>query len=307
MNCFKNKFESYLIQVRNIISIEEYKNYTLLNTSFNIGEIIYNLTKDVINNYEKIIKKKIGMKYNEYYTKIKSDINLSMLHNLIQDDINNIFQTELLPFLTEQNNCTTCSEYNIALTTRQSVNNLMMDLSNDIKNEMSLLKGDNYQANFQCLLDFTNSGINVIKPICDSMKLFLSFENEEQITKINENIRNIIQNNLEDFLNTIIPNFGNEFFERIIDYNINFKLSSLYENLINAIEQTLLYYEALEVITAESDLPSDLKNRLIKLNDLDITVMDKVYEIKKLTEEKLNIYIHYIKHLKFINKDYYLL
>ena len=316
LNCFKNKFETYLTQIRNIISLEEYKNYTLLNTSFNIGEIIYNLTKDVINNYENIIKKKIGMKYNEYYSKIKSDINLSMLHNLIQDDINNIFQTELLPFLTEQNNCTTCSEYNIALTTRQSINNLMMDLSNDIKNEMSLLKGDNYQANFQCLLDFTNSGINVIKPICDSMKLFLSFENEEQITKINENIRNIIQNNLEDFLNTIIPNFGNEFFERIIDYNINFKLSSLYENLINAIKQTLLYYEALEVIAAESDLPSDLKNRLINLNDLDITVLDNVYEIKKLTEEKLNelindlkyeaknAYIHYIKEDEAIKNSF---
>ena len=155
-----------------------------------------------------------------------------------------------------------------------------MDLSNDIKTEMSSIKDDNYQANFQCALDLTNSGINVIKPICDSMKLFLSFENEEQVTGVDENIQNIIQNNLEDFINSIIPKFGNEFFERIIDYNINFKLSSLYENLINAIEQTLLYYEALKVITAESNLPSDLKNRLINLNDLDITIKDNVYEIK---------------------------
>ena len=301
-SCFENKLADYLTQARNIMSLDEYKNYALLNTSFNIGETIYNLTNEVINNYKNVIKKKIEMKHNEYFNKIKSEIDLAAIYNLIETEIENIYQTKFADLLTQNNNCTGCSKFTFAQATFDSVNNDLNTMSSSIKNVMDSLQGDKYQAIFQCTLDFANSGNNVIKPICNSMKEFLSFEKEEQVSRINENIQSLIKNNLEDFLNNVVPNFGNEFFERIIDYNINFKLSNLYENLHYGIGQTLLYYEALEVITVESDLPSDLKNRLYALNDLDITVQDNVYEIKALAETKLN---ELITNLKYAAKDNY--
>ena len=301
-NCFETRLPNYLAQARNIMNSGEYNNYSLLNSSFNIGEIIYNLTAEVINNYRNLIKKKLEIKHNELYNKIKSGINLPLLNNLIESQLDNIYQTELLPSLIQQYNCTTCSKYTFDVSTNNSINTGINTMSTNIQNLMTSLKGNNFEASFECNLDYSNSGNNVIKPLCESMKSFLSFEKEEQASRINEKIQNTIKNNLEDFLNKVVPTFGDEFFERIIDYNINFKLDSLYQNLHYAIGQTILYYEALETITKENNLPSDLKNRLINLNDLDITMVDKAYEIKESAERELN---ELITNLKYAAKDNY--
>ena len=301
-NCFETRLPNYLAQARNIMNSGEYNNYSLLNSSFNIGEIIYNLTAEVINNYRNLIKKKLEIKHNELYNKIKSGINLPLLNNLIESQLDNIYQTELLPSLIQQYNCTTCSKYTFDVSTNNSINTGINTMSTNIQNLMASLKGNNFEASFECNLDYSNSGNNVIKPLCESMKSFLSFEKEEQASRINEKIQNTIKNNLEDFLNKVVPTFGDEFFERIIDYNINFKLDSLYQNLHYAIGQTILYYEALETITKENNLPSDLKNRLINLNDLDITMVDKAYEIKESAERELN---ELITNLKYAAKDNY--
>ena len=301
-NCFETRLPNYLAQARNIMNSGEYNNYSLLNSSFNIGEIIYNLTAEVINNYRNLIKKKLEIKHNELYNKIKSGINLPLLNNLIESQLDNIYQTELLPSLIQQYNCTTCSKYTFDVGTINSINTGINTMSTNIQNLMASLKGNNFEASFECNLDYSNSGNNVIKPLCESMKSFLSFEKEEQASRINEKIQNTIKNNLEDFLNKVVPTFGDEFFERIIDYNINFKLDSLYQNLHYAIGQTILYYEALETITKENNLPSDLKNRLINLNDLDITMVDKAYEIKESAERELN---ELITNLKYAAKDNY--
>ena len=303
MNCFENRLTTYLNEARNIISSEVYDNYALLNSSFKIGEIMYNLTREVIDNYKSIIRKKIEMKHNEYFNKIKSGINLPMLNNLIENQLENIYQTQLLPFLTAEYNGTISSpSFTFDQSTINSINNGINTMSTNIKNIMASSEGSNFQASFECRLDFSNSGNNVIKPLCDSMKTFLTYEKEEQVSRINEEIQNTIKTNLNDFLNKVVPTFGDEFFERIIDYNINFKLTSLYQNLHYAIGQTLLYYEGLEVITKESNLPSDLKYRLINLNDLDITIVDKAYDIKELAKIKLD---ELIQNLKYAAKDNY--
>ena len=96
-------------------------------------------------------------------------------------------------------------------------------------------------------------------PICESFKRFLLFENQEKGFLINEYIQNYIKSNLDNFLNNVIPTFGNPFFERIIDFNINFKIEDLYQNLRNALAQAMLYYYILSEIRDSGDLPYDLK------------------------------------------------
>ena len=299
INCIQSKLANYLNQAKIITSSNEFKKYELLNSSYNIGEIIYNLTKDVINNYENIIIKKINNKYAEYYEKIKLSVNLTNIYTILETKLQNIIQSDLSPLITPANNCTsiTCAKFNFSQETMNNINTITSQKTNNIRSEMSAIKGNNYLVNYACRLDFTNSGLNVIKPICESLKLFLSYEKEQQVSRINEYIKNAIKSNLEDFLNDVVPNFGNEFFERIIDYNINFKLVNLYENLHYSLSQTLLYYHALNIVTDVNDLPYDLKIRLYQLNDLDITVVNKVEEIKELSERKLTELIDELKHL----------
>ena len=105
LNCIENKLEILITQTNNIVkSSKEYGEYILLNSSFNIGEIIYNLTTEVVNNYKNIIQKNFYLKYKEYYEKIESSINLSNIHNIINTTLEETYQNELLPVLNQKNN-----------------------------------------------------------------------------------------------------------------------------------------------------------------------------------------------------------
>ncbi len=48
----EKKTNNYLIQVSNLISSFNLNEYKLLNSSYKIGEIIYNLVEDIISNYK---------------------------------------------------------------------------------------------------------------------------------------------------------------------------------------------------------------------------------------------------------------
>ena len=298
-NCIENKLGEFMIQTKNIAASNEFGEYILLNSSFNIGEIISNLTRDVLNNYKKVIEKKINLKYLEYYEKIKTSINITNLDNIVDNYLEDLYRNEFLPVLNKKNNCSSnqCIIYNFMNNSQNNINDKINQAVNEIKNKMLVIKNDNYKFNFQCKLDFSNSGKNVLKPICESLKQFFSFEKEEQISRINELIQNEIKFNLEDFLNNVIPSFGNIFFQRIIDYNINFKIVDLYQNLHYALGQTFLYYQSLEITSDIKDLPIELKHILYNFNNLDSTIIEKAQKIKSLSNEELIILINNLKNI----------
>ena len=299
VNLVDKKISEYLNQVKNVLSSFNLSEYKLLNSSYKIGDTLYNLAKDIIDNYIIIIKKKLFNKYNEYYDKIKSSVNLESINSFIENNLDNIYQTALLPKLTEENNCTSteCPTFDFTQETKDGINDIINEKINDIKNEISLIKGDNFEANINTEIEIPNSGITILRQIYESLKEFLSFENQEQASRINEFIQNAIKSNLDDFLNNVIPVYGNSFFERIIDYNINFKIVLLYENLHYGISKSLLYYHSLRLLNKDlNDLPFDLKIRLYDLNDFEYTVLNKVKEIKILSERKLSELINDLKY-----------
>ena len=207
---------------------------------------------------------------------------------MINKYFENIYQNVLLPELKEGNNCssTECSIYDFSLETINYINDLIYKKANNIKNQISLIKQNYLDINIENKIEMSMSGLNILKEIYDSLKTFLSIENEDQGSKINLFIQNTIKSNLNDFLNNVVPFYGNAFFERIIDYNINFKIVFLYENLHYGISKTLLYYHSLrEANEYLNCLPFDLKTRLYNLNDLDLTVVNKNKEIKILLEK----------------------
>ena len=76
-----------------VVSSFNLSEYQLFNSSFKIGEIIYNLFENIIENYKIIIEKKIK---NVLNTKIKSSVNLESL-NIIVENKEYIYQNLLLP------------------------------------------------------------------------------------------------------------------------------------------------------------------------------------------------------------------
>ena len=280
----------------------------MVNSSYKIGETIYNLTETIINNYKLLVKKKIDFKYNEYYKKMELTYFLQFRFFAIDFLTNYTFENGLLYVLNSTNNCkhTQCIEYNFNIEEKTELYNLINIKMNNITNIISSFFDDNFKFNFVCSLNFANSGINAIKPICESFKKFLSFENQEQSTLINEYIQDYIKSNLDDFLNNVVPNFGNPFFERLIDYNINFKIVDLYQNLRYSLARTMLYYYVLNEFWEGCDLPYDLKDRLYRLNDLNLIVQEKQEVIKKLLEKKLSELIDDLKDTAKETYTYYL-
>ena len=290
-NFVARKTSTYLEQVKMLIYSFNLGDYKLLNSSFKIGEIIINLVENIIDNYNVIIEKKISNKYVEYYEKMKSSINLESINSFVENNLDNIYQTVLLPKLKDENNCNSneCPIFDFTQETKDGIDNLINEKINNIKTEISLIKGDNFEVKIDINIEILISGINILKQIYKSLEAFLSFENQEQASRINEFVQNAIKSNLDDFLNNVVPVYGNSFFESIIGYNINFKISDLYENLHYGISKTLLYYHTLREVNKDmKDLPFDLKIRLYILNDFDSTVVNKVEEIKILAEKKLS-------------------
>ena len=115
-------------------------------------------------------------------------------------------------------------------------------------------------------------------------------EKEDQKNKINNLIQKIIYSNFDDLLKNVIPSFGNLFFDRIIKYNQNFKINSLYNNLKFSLAQSLLYYNYLYQTTTDV-LPKELKIRIYNLNNLDSIVEEKNAQILSLLKKKIGEFI----------------
>ena len=223
--------DDYLNQTKEIISEFSLGEYQLLNLSFDIKKMIYNLIENTIDFNKKVLKKKIYNKFIQYYKLIISKLDIELIFNTISNNLDNIYKNELLPKLNAENNCTSdgCSIFDFSQETKANINNIIIEKVINLKQEISLIINNKTDINIE--IEFPNSALDVLGEIYESLESFLSLENEEQVLKINEHIQNSIISNLDCFLNNVVPLYGNAFFERIIDYNINFKIISLYEYL----------------------------------------------------------------------------
>ena len=115
--------------------------------------------------------------------------------------------------------------------------------------------------------------------------------------------------NFNDLLENIIPSFGNSFFERIINYNENFKISSLYNTLKYSLIPTIGYYNSLKISTTLKALTKDLKLKIYSLNDLDVIAQKKNKEVLDLLNQKIKEFKNYFykfllnKYKEFIKND----
>ena len=299
----------YLEVVKEITDSEEFGPYAMMNSTYKIGQIVYNLTLNAIEKYKIQTDKKIYFKYVERHQKILKVIEFFKIKNSIIDTLDDMYKNEILSKLTKHNEKVGTSSrkenYDLDDATKSQINSTIETAMKEISKIILTTKGSNFKAEFECTFKISESSSLVIRPICVSLKEFLEIENEEQTTKINTYIQNTIIDNLDDFLENVLMTFGNEFFQRIIDYNINFKIIDLYSNLDYALGQHFLYYSALGKYTDDvKQLPKDLKYRLYRLNDLNYTIENKKVEIINLLEEKLS---ELVENLKDVAEDKYTL
>ena len=306
-NIIKNVSERYIEEglneyikvVKKETSINsDCKEYPLLNSTYKIGEIIDDLLLNIVNRYKDKTKKTIKYKYEEYYLRIKNLINLDEIQNSINNELNNSYNSILLPALNEfaiYSKGEMYTEYDFNDDIKNEINSLIIKNTRNIKDIISLTKGNNYEVDIYLYdwakMSFSKVTFEKISPMCKSFQKFFYTQENEQNSVVNEFINTRIISNFNDLLNNVIPTFGKQFFERIIKYNENFKISSLYDNLRFSLSETLLYYVSLELCSDVEALPKDLQIRLFNLNDLDITVSNKNKKILENLKDKVNEFI----------------
>ena len=101
-------------------------------------------------------------------TKIKSSVNLESINIIVENNLDYIYQNVLLPKLKNENNCkssTECPVFDFTQETKDGIDDIITEKINNIKNEISLIKGDNFEG--IVIVEIEISGINILKQIMD--------------------------------------------------------------------------------------------------------------------------------------------
>ena len=294
-NYYVPGLDEYISQAKNITS--QFGEIRLLNASYNTGEIIDNIIKDLTINYKEFVQNEIRANYNETYLKIKKEYEKQNWEKLIIENIDESYNSILFPVLKEvakyDIGIAGYNEYDLNDNIIKEINEIIITKMNNIKNIIGKTKGNNFEDIKKWKkMDFSLIH-NKINEICNSLYIFFSAEGDNEKEKVDNFLKDTMISNFNYLLENIIPSLGNRFFERIINYNENFKISSLYNNLKNSLVITLAYYTSLKITSniKIKALTKDIKNKIYRLNDFDLIIQEKNKEVLDLLNQNVKEFI----------------
>ena len=303
INTFFEKINDKIYTKYYVPGLEEYNSLSkkatsnfgeinIMSSSYNVGEIINKIILDLTKNYQDFVKYEINSNYEKAYLEIKNIYENQNWEKLIKEKIDENYNSILFPALKEvakeDIGITGYDAYDLNDTIIKEIDEIIKIKMDNIKNITDSTKGDvieNWKK-----IDFSLS-YGKIEQICKSLQSFINSEGDNEKEIIDNFLKEIMISNFNDLLENIIPSFGNRFFERIINYNENFKISSLYNTLKYSLTPVVQYYIYLQISTKITSLTKDLKLKIYSLNDLDLTAQEKNKEILDLLNEKVNEFI----------------
>ena len=200
-------------------------------------------------------------------------------------------------------------EYDLDSQIKNDINSSINSNVENINNIVLKIKGDKFTVDLYgwdpC--DFEDN--EIIKNVYNKFSLFINPQIENEKNNLNEFLKKVINDNFNNSLNIIIQSFGNEFFERIIKYNENYKIISLYDNLKYSLVISLQYYLMLYDFKDVEALTKDLKLKLYNLNNLDLVAEKKNKQVLDALNEKVIEFIEQSKkniintYFSFIRND----
>ena len=293
---YKERVESnlnnYLSSAENYSSTCE--TIDTLKSSFNIGEIIKEIVNDLVIEYKNYTYIQINLTNNEYIDKIEKWAKIDEINNLINNEIDQTFSNLLNTLKNVTVDNLGNDDYDLNNEIRNDINSKFQENMNNIENIVSSIKGKEYnvsQLNW-VILDYQDNGPFV--EISDNRNFGKFISNKINIEKkeLNTFLKQIIRSNFNNLINNLIQSFGVEFFDRILKYNENFKISTLYKDLKYTLVVSLTYYASLNALKEDiKSLTQDLKFKLYSLNNLDLIVDEKNQKVLNLLKTNIDLFI----------------
>ena len=315
INMEEKFYQNYILQCLNILVRDlkvdtNQEDYNLLNSAYNYGNIINNILNEIKNEYNTITIKQLSYQYNKKIKEIYEIIALDEIKAILDNKIDSKFKNDLLPVL-ERNLVKNAGykEYNIDNEKQKEINDIIIEKMKDIELILNSTKGNNYQIeikNWEPASEFDFTSINFQKiihiNIKDNFKSFYEKKLEYEQDNISNLLDEIIKNNFNNLLSYLIPSFGKSFFDRVLNYNENFKIMTLYDNLRYSVSSTMAFFQAICKTKTISAFPMDLKTRLYNLNNLAKIVEEKNTYILNKISGNLDQFINEVQ--QFIVNEY---
>ena len=269
---------------------------TTLNNKYNSTKIIVDIVNELCVEYKNITENQIENKYKEYYNEIKNKLDLDGLKIKINNEIQNEYNLKLLNALEKvaifNEGDTEYTEYDFNDSIKEEIKEIIDSKIKEIDNAILTTKG---YKDFEITLknwyyNFDDS--KVFEDIDDSLNHIISSEKEDEIQLFKNKINDFFVSNFNELLSEIILSFGKDFFNRIIKYNDNFKITCLYNNIKLSLFQTISYYIMINIIEDINELPRDLKSKLYTLNNIDFVAKENNKKVLDILNEKIDCFVN---------------
>ena len=317
-NYLEKGLNEYLTEIKSVISnnqkfIEEYKT---LGGSYKLGDDIDGIAEDLSNQYKYIGKEEIeNIIRSDYY----KNLNLEDIEQLINERIESAFTSNLFPALKQY------AKYDVNDNTY-----LTYDLSDDIKNNISLVikenllkikdtmaktKGENYDFKLDYhvewkKMDFSEIG-DLVEEIGKEFRKYIDNEIKEEKKTFSNYFKNKINMNFNKTLYNFILSFGEKFFERISEYNLNNRIDNLFNSYRYSFTHTF-FFDLFVLFGTDFSILNDLKEKIININSVDLIIEQNKDMILKIIDKKIDNFIddtsdylinEYISYMQQDNKN----
>ena len=292
---YKGRIESGLNEYYNAAEKNSFNCtvYETLKSSFNIGETIFEIVKNLVNDYKNFTFTQIKLKNEEYIEKKEEEAEISVIKQLIDDELNPKFLNLLNSLEKVSVDNVGNNKYDFSNEIKNNIDENIIGKMNEINNTVQGIKGDKYHVDLYDwpILDY--SRVDEFENIAVLFNTFISNKIDIEKKQINILLKEAISDNFNTLIKNLILSFGTEFFDRILRYNENFKITTLYQDLKYTLVVSLLYYGSLNSLKPNNidALTLDLKIKLYNLNNLDSICKENNKKILNLLNNSIDDFI----------------
>ena len=278
-----------------------------LNMKIDLDEIIQKRFKSIyINEYRNTTYNEIRYLHQKNLQNLDILFNFKEIKDTINNEIDNIYNQDLLPILKKVCTYTSgdegVSDYDLSSEIITEIDDYLTRQISLTKKLIKDMEGEGYKIDKFPPADFSPGKDNVYDTIKDMFTKFKNSYIDQEKKEFKEVVEKNALDNFKNLINNFIPSFGVDFFNRIVNYNKIQKIKSLYYNLKYSLEQTLIYYIGLSQNMDEGiNFPLDMKLKIFNLNNLDNIVKEKNNFIISKLNNKLDIFFEETKNY-IINK-----
>ena len=282
------------------------KTYETLNNSFNIGEVIYDKVNEFVEEYKNFTKIQLDFTHDEIIKKLMKELGIEEILSIINEDIDSEYSKllNILESKTKDINSPTIgyTDYDLNEDIKNDIEAKIEEVFKNIKNILNEIKLYSDDDDIELMgwenLNFCYDDVDIttFDVINSDFEVFITKKISTEKSNLNILIKSALRKNFNDLITNFVLSFGKDYFERIINYNENFKISNLYQNLKYSLVISLNYYQMLyQSVKALNSLTSDLKIKLYKFNNLDKITEQENKIILNILNDKVDEFIEKTK------------